>query len=519
MAAKKAGGGSGRLSYTEAMEKTIREMGDIDEFVNAEDVIVLKVDTPLPAKCRIPSQLAVDADRTRLTTNCKGLTGCLRFLARYRYPSVLLAGLPKLASAPSFLAAAREVLCGTQTLIIVHNRDHILDLVGWFPCPTLMLYHDLITHQHKELDGKDTSSKDKDGKDNTSKDKDGKDKTSKDKDGKDKDGNDNFSHLVAVYGTVPALGCDQLCITNESIRSLLENTGKLSTLQAPMREVVLSVRLSDTLDGELSSQELLLEHCEEMTLGFHVYSRWDRTIEPPARADVVKGALALCPNHRRLKVTTDSKEVFPLIAKFSRLVRLSVMYVGKEQWLPFDPNVTRLLQSLPSLTHLALTNFQNVSLLTINMTCENLQSLTLAGSRGVEECVYLAFPKLTSLTISDCLPSCVVSDVVMCALFTITDLCIEGTYCCGSFITYPPPFPFRHLQRLTLKTDKPLLALLACPENLHTLFGRMPALEQLMTDSYDIRLFVQCYLPHVKLDWTQCVVCDTEYPKVNAVQE
>lgn len=221
-----------------------------------------------------------------------------------------------------------------------------------------------------------------------------------------------------------------------------------------------------------------------------------------------------------MQVTTDAKEVFPLIAKFSRLMRLSVMYVGEELRLPFDPNVVHLLRSLASLTHLTLTNFEDVSLSTIDKTCRNLQSLALAGSRFVKELVDPnAFPKLTSLTVGSFLTGQMFNGLVQRASFTVTDLCIEGSFYCAELITYPCPFPFRRLQRLALKTDMPLPAARASPENLHALFGRMPALERLTTDSYDIRLFVQCYHPHVKLDWTQCAVCNTEYPKVNAKQE
>lgn len=259
-----------------------------------------------------------------------------------------------------------------------------------------------------------------------------------------------------------------------------------------------------------------------MTLGCHLHSRWGgaKTIGFPASVAVVKGALELCPQLQRLQVTTDSKEVLALIARFSRLVRLSVMYVSKEHRLPFDPNMTHLLQSLPSLTHLALTHFKRVSLSFIDKTCRNLESLTLTGSEVVNESFNpFAFPNLTSLTLDWFVNEHTFNSFLLCTAQTVTDLRIEGDIGCAKFVTSACRVPFRCLKRLTLKTDKSLLAMDARPEALCALFDHMPMLERLTTDCYDIRLFAQCHHPRVKLDWTQCTVCSAEFPRVNAPQE
>ncbi|XP_037580980.1 uncharacterized protein LOC119464188 isoform X2 [Dermacentor silvarum] len=132
------------MSCAEAMADDLGQFGDPDELADAEDLVMLKLERPLPAGRTVPKQFTLSGDRSTLTMDYLGFVGNRSFLVKQCYPRALFAGCPGLKSAKGFLTTAQDVLCKTHTLVIVHNRDAVVDLTAWFPdVLALILFHNL----------------------------------------------------------------------------------------------------------------------------------------------------------------------------------------------------------------------------------------------------------------------------------------------------------------------------------------------------------------------------------------
>lgn len=474
------------MSCAEAVAEALSEFGDADELASAVSLVVLKLEKPLQTKKPLPRQLSLDSDGWRLTTDHEGFAACRGFLTRHAFPAVLFAGCPELASTRSFLIAARDVLCGgTHTLIIVHNRDRLLDLVTWFPSVSvLVLYHDLkLQIEKKELVEELKHS----------------------------------SRLERLYGTTPALGADKLFLCPLTLTVLMANCPLLSQVQAPLHEIVQFEPVFPRL-----TPPSLLDSCRELTLGCNVRRPDGESIMLGDAAPVlIDRVRKYCPAVEQLHVTaTAAANALTRLKKFTRLRRLSLMHAGDTR-CPFNDNVKGVLQTL-SLTHLALEYIHEVSVSTIAETCTNLQSLSLSNCQLLDEAVADdAFPKLKHLCLCEQV-SVKVFRTIFHAARGLTDLRLDGANVVAPFVTWPfraVREPYKFLQRLTLGTDKSLEEMSGDPVVLRATFRLMPALQWLCTDSYDIRIFAQCYHPSLALAWTRCTTCMAEFPKVDASQE
>ncbi|KAL3195466.1 hypothetical protein MRX96_045667 [Rhipicephalus microplus] len=69
---------------------------------------------------------------------------------------------------------------------------------------------------------------------------------------------------------------------------------------------------------------------------------------------------------------------------------------------------------------------------------------------------------------------------------------------------------FRDSGVWTLNTSSSIRELGVLPKNLHGAVKGMPALKFLVTDSYDLRLFFEYYVPSVSIPWSVCTVCMVE---------
>ncbi|KAL3192900.1 hypothetical protein MRX96_058415 [Rhipicephalus microplus] len=100
----------------------------------------------------------------------------------------------------------------------------------------------------------------------------------------------------------------------------------------------------------------------------------------------------------------------------------------------------------------------------------------------------------------------------------LTDLYLDGEWIVSAYIGGPRTPAYQRpihpaMEQLTILTDLSVSALYIVPEEVRRLIGWMPRLKRLSTDSYDIRLCVQNYFPHVALTWTSCTTCAAEFPE------
>ncbi|KAH6925027.1 hypothetical protein HPB50_027179 [Hyalomma asiaticum] len=477
------------MSFWEDMMQAVRKMGDPDELANGEDLIILKLENPLPSSRSVPQPLTADASRSVFTTGRDGVMSCRSFLVRQSYSTVLFSGLPELKSMKGFVNALRDIVSKTQELIIVHNRDRMVDLMSWFTkVSRLILYHDLMLQTECTSNMREMA---------------------------------QLSHLRQVWGTTPAVGTEELFLCPLTLTMLLANCPALSEIQAPVDEMVL---LAERFAVHSPHLPPMFHDVRELTLGCYLRrSSRNATMMRDTRLSCMKKALERYPNLEQLQVTTTSRKVLACIPEFSRLKRLSVMYGAAHKGMcPFDNSITNVLHALP-LTHLTLKYFGGVVLSTIDSSCQNLECLSLLGCDILDEKIQAgSFSKLKSLALSD--------SIMEEAFFTLlnaaeglTDLHLDGEWIISAYVGGPPspvyqrPMHFA-LEQLTLATDWTVPALCVTIEELRRLIESMPLLRHLTTDSYDIRLCVQHYYPRVTLAWTTCTTCTAEFPKMNTMQ-
>lgn len=129
--------------------KKIREFGDPDELLEAEDLILLKLREAWPSTCPLPDGCHfASEDRLLVRTNYQSLVKHKGVLASHRLSGALFAGCKSFKSSPRLRTATAKVLGDADTLILVHNRDQVCDLVAWFQDVVfLVLHHDLRVHE------------------------------------------------------------------------------------------------------------------------------------------------------------------------------------------------------------------------------------------------------------------------------------------------------------------------------------------------------------------------------------
>ncbi|XP_075554781.1 uncharacterized protein LOC142587559 isoform X3 [Dermacentor variabilis] len=128
----------------ELMVKLIEELGDPHELTNSEDLIVLKLQEASTNKRLLPEDVELSSDSRRFSMSQRGFVTYRAFLGNLRYSAALFAGCQEFPSSKEFLATAKYVLKNVRSLVLVHNRNKIRDLVTWFPTVTsVVLYHNL----------------------------------------------------------------------------------------------------------------------------------------------------------------------------------------------------------------------------------------------------------------------------------------------------------------------------------------------------------------------------------------
>ncbi|KAH7932772.1 hypothetical protein HPB49_002423 [Dermacentor silvarum] len=327
------------------------------------------------------------------------------------------------------------------------------------------------------------------------------------------------SRLCQIWGTMPALGTENLLLCPVTLATLVANCPMLLEIQAPLEDIVM---LADNFRTQSPRAPLppLFGKCRELTLGSHCLRSNSTIMMAEASLACIRKAVEWYPHLEQLQVTTKSPEVLTRITEFSRLKRINIMCAVQDVMCPFDPYITRMLRALP-LTHLTLKCFKGVHLSTIARTCENLECLSLLCCYICDEKIQPGmFSKLKSLEISNS----IMEDTFFTLLSVtegLTRLYLDGEGVISAYVRWPSYQRPIHLamEQLTLVTDWTLPALCVMPKQLSRMIESMPALKRLSTDSYDIRLFVQNYHPHVAVAWTTCTTCMAEFPKIDEIQQ
>ncbi|KAL1419569.1 hypothetical protein MTO96_025307 [Rhipicephalus appendiculatus] len=177
------------MGLQELILEAMKELGDPDEVVNNEDLIVLKLKQACTNKRILPEDIALSGDARRLSMSQQAFVSRRAFLGNLRYSAALFAGCGEFLSSKAFFETAKYVLKNVRTLVIVHNRNSIFNLVTWFPTvTTIVLYHNLRLHAET---GVITSAL-------------------------------PLSRMEELLGTMPALGLDRLFMSTDTLQSLFQ---------------------------------------------------------------------------------------------------------------------------------------------------------------------------------------------------------------------------------------------------------------------------------------------------------
>ncbi|KAH9368077.1 hypothetical protein HPB48_002710 [Haemaphysalis longicornis] len=223
-------------------------------------------------------------------------------------------------------------------------------------------------------------------------------------------------------------------------------------------------------------------------------------------------------------VEVDSLETIIALSGFEHLRSLTVSF---SQLTDVSGELGRVLETWPRLEKLHLDSCSGVRLSTINTRCRRLTHLGLVNSEVSAEggtSTIASFRQLEFVQVSVSIERATF-DVFLTAisrnLRTIN--CLDDNMtswflslcCCG-------PVLFPRLENICLVTSSPLLKLNITPSDLWDVIKALPALRYLVTDSYDLRVFVENFWEprgRVSLLWCDCVVCGVEEPRLKAIWE
>lgn len=456
----------------------VAELVDPDDVVDATDLIVLKLDRPWSGSNPVPFGCTLDPMSQRVTTNQKSFVANKDNLAKQRFSAALFAGCSAFASYAALSNAAAKVLKATETLVIVHNTDLVLDLVATFPgLRVLVLFHDLglqteIAHRLNVC-------------------------------------GERSSRLRQLLGTAPALGLDHLLLCPVTLISLLANCDMLCEIQAPMDAIVelSNPSLSGTPGGlpSFKTGEELILGCKTELL--------DREHVAVISAEHISSAWPLYVNLKHLQVSAASEEAVSRIALFDHIRRLNISFSTEHPPGSFSGQIVKLLKKF-DLEELSLTHVDQLQLSLVARFCKDLRYLSFSMCSVKMETFSDAFPKVERLSVGSYLLARTFGSLLASCPNL---LCLEllSDYACTMFLDRHTPRPtLAKLTRLVLQTKQPVGILETNPDGLLTLLKSLPSLRHLVTDSYDLRLFFESYAPHVRLSWTGCVMCEVRFPKI-----
>uniref|UniRef100_G3MLJ9 Uncharacterized protein n=1 Tax=Amblyomma maculatum TaxID=34609 RepID=G3MLJ9_AMBMU len=468
----------------------IRELGDPDELYDVESKVVMKLGEPWrPAV--LPVNLCIEDGGLRITTTSKGFVANRALLCEHRVVTAAFCGCSAFFSYKRFASAARKVLAQVKTLVIIHNRDHVMNLVRWFPSvDTLVLHHDLryqvVPETGMPIQG------------------------------------DKQPKLKRLLGSTAAMGTNNLLMDPETVAALISRCPELYEVQTAVHKLVDS---PDPCLVHALTENRLLRTSASLVLGLS-FERMDGRMtaisEENITPEIVVKASELFPRVTRLEVSTGTLESVTQICRFHDVTDLTLRYEGSPP-CPFGHLFEEGLMEL-RLKHLSLCNVSGIRLNAIATNWPNLESISLFYCSLVPDEPLISpgcFQSLANVRMR------LVTEVkldayAMNALFStatnITTLHLDGTIMCGLFLAHCRYQTFINIQRLTLATDAQLSALAVTVDDLRCLASSLRTLRHAATDSFHLRLSFQFYMPNVKLHWCHCTTCAAEFPRLNALQ-
>ncbi|XP_075531488.1 uncharacterized protein LOC142564384 [Dermacentor variabilis] len=474
----------------------IRELGeDPDKVCGHEDHIVLKLENPWPTSTsssssltlpQLPKGLSLNGDGHRITTTSDAFMENRSFLCEHRVVGALFAGCASFDECRPLGAAARAVLSDVQTLVIVHNRDFVRTLVDFFrSVEVLVLHHDMRLQMPEDEWG---------------------------------DIGGAPPQLKRLIGSTPALGAHNLFLSAATICGLLGDCPYLCELQTSMHEILspanpLVSMLLAARPSLLTTWNLILGADVERLDGTTGVV-WDITPGHMVQANMFFRSL------RRIEVTTTHSQTIAAIGIFEQLTDVSLMFIAQGTLCSFQGLVENTLKRL-QLKHLSLKFVKDISLLAVAEHWPRLQTLSLAECSvvdyDIDDILPGSFAGLVKLRLGSEITIRSL-EALLGATRRLVSLRLEGNLLVTSFVIRSSLGSLPRLERLVLGTKQSLPALILTGNDLRYLIKALPALQYVATDSYDLRVFFENYMPWVTLGWGQCTTCAAEFPRVDETQ-
>ncbi|KAL1419570.1 hypothetical protein MTO96_025308 [Rhipicephalus appendiculatus] len=322
------------MGLQELIFEAIEELGDPDELVNNEDLIVLKLEQACTNKRILPEEIGLSGDARRLSMSQQAFVTGRAFLGNLRCSAALFAGCSEFLSSKAFFETAKvRVLKNVRTLVIVHNRNSIFNLVTWFPTvTTIVLYHNLRLHAEK---GVITSAL-------------------------------PLSRVEQLLGTMPALGVDHLSLGTHTLQSLFSKCPKLASVMSSDMDTALSVKKVITVAPKHPTTPI---RRKALFLGRTCIHYTGIPLQLSAKsADAVEKAHQHFPEAEHIELTAACESAIRKVASYTKATHLSLFSTMPKDKSPFEPYVTEVLTVL-RLVHLSLTHFCDVRLSAIAKLC------------------------------------------------------------------------------------------------------------------------------------------------------
>lgn len=472
-------------------EKGIREEPGfpddaLEMLISAVDTIVLCVDEG--KLIQVPEGCASSLDRRRVYTNPKTLVARKEALANMSVSGAVFAGCAPFSSSKPYRRAAMLVLATARFLYIIHNKDNVCKLASWFSALTdLMLPHNLNFRSicsRQDCEGHSARK----------------------------------SSLERIAGDAPALGSTSLELDKQLLSECLLMLPKIVSVHSALDAVLHNWDVVSPDEVVLDDMKTAyLSKCPEVVLG-----SW-RELPGLARSHRETGvaeiecARRFCPAVRKLEVVFAEKQALSAVLDYNHLTSLSLKYAGEGKCDAVETGLLKTIKKLVHLEQLNLQFFSNLDLREIAENCPKLVDLCLHGCTPLPDHVIdeeLLLKNLVSLRMELPIPhfegTLTFLTLVVVNRETLSDLRLDGDAASRAFLDTCCMKQFPRLRRLTLNTSSSIRELGVLPKNLHDAVKGMPALKFLVTDSYDLRLFFEYYVPSVSISWSVCTVCMVE---------
>lgn len=477
--------------------EALRALEDPDKLVSEEDLIILAMKDTWQMPRRLPAGLRPNLEGHFLSMNQKSMVTNRALLGKNNVATAVFAGCGSFETSRHLCTAAQHVLEGAETLIVVHNKDLVWDLVGWFPTvKTLWLLHNVRLQVDDELRPLPPTRE---------------------------------SGLEELLGDTPGAGSTSLHMNLNAIAALLARCPKLRRLESSL--------LGDLLHGEQQhpAYDAVLLHetlraGPQVRLGTYV-TRIDGspfTMEGVSAA-ALEEARTIFPMTTYLELVLQGPDVVPVIANFTNLTTLIVAFSYAGVTLDFAPAMSSVLEKLPLLEELSLTYFQCVRATVIARHCPRLRKLSLvycmvvcedAGALLEGESPFPP-PALEFLRLGiRCTDPGYLTTLIACCSTQVKELWLDDQRACHAFVRSAVTAEYPVLGRLMLNTNAVASEFLKPTEH-SKLLKNLPALTSISTDSYGLRLLFWHYVSppgKVALSWSQCTVCAAEFPGLSEVQ-